>query len=177
VDQPSTHTFFATSFTQGRRPVFLTEPNSQLFLKTLFVLREEGRFSLHEFVVMPDHFHVLLTPNAPLSLAQAIECIRGKYSTEFMREFDARMEIWERSFTSHRIRNRDDYQKHRRFIYLNPVHAGLAKSPQDYPCCSAHPGFALDSVPEQLRPIAGAAFGGDHRGVYTTPSSSSGSPV
>jgi hypothetical protein len=32
-------------------------------------------------------------------------------------------------------------------------------------------------VPEQLRPIAGAAFGGDHRGVYTTPSSSSGSPV
>jgi putative transposase len=64
MDHNSDHTFFATSFTQARRPVFLTEPNSQLFLETLVVLREEGRFSLHEFVVMPDHVYVLLTPSA-----------------------------------------------------------------------------------------------------------------
>jgi putative transposase len=171
MDHDFTHTFFVTSVTHGRRPVFLTEPNSRLFLTTLFGLREKGHFSLHEFVVMPDHVHFLLTPNAPLSLAQAIELIRGRYSNEFVREFASKMEIWERSFTHHRIRDCDDYEKHRRLIFLNPVHAGLAESPQDYPCCSAYPGFELDAAPKRLTPVAAATFNRNQGTLAGNPSS------
>ena len=71
-----------------------------------------------------------------------------------MKENESRMEIWERSFTNHRIRNWDDYEKHRRYIHLNPVRAGLCQVPQDYPYSSAFPGFPLDAVPQRLKPVA-----------------------
>ena len=37
---------------------------SELFLETLFHYREEKIFLLHEFVVMPDHIHLILTPSS-----------------------------------------------------------------------------------------------------------------
>ncbi len=33
------------------------------------------------------------------------------------------MEIWQRSFTNHRIRDGNDFEKHKRYIHLNPVRA------------------------------------------------------
>ena len=41
---------------------------ARLFLDTLARYRREGRFLLHEFVLMPDHFHLLLTPAHDVSL-------------------------------------------------------------------------------------------------------------
>ena len=56
------------------------------------------------------------------------------------------MEVWEKSFTNHRIRDADDYDTHKNYIHLNPVRAGLAKMPMDYPYSSANPAFILDSA-------------------------------
>jgi putative transposase len=64
------------------------------------------------------------------------------------------MEIWERSFTNHRVRDNGDYEQHRRYIHLNPVRAGFVESPQDYPYSSAHLGFSLDAAPQRLKPVA-----------------------
>ncbi|MGB6677645.1 MAG: hypothetical protein WBE44_13205, partial [Terriglobales bacterium] len=64
------------------------------------------------------------------------------------------MEIWERSFTNHRIRDAFDYEKHRSYIRSNPIRARLVKRPQDYPYSSAYPGFSLDEVPQRLKPVA-----------------------
>jgi hypothetical protein len=69
-----------------------------------------------------------------------------------MKETGSRMEIWEKSFTNHRIRDESDYEKHRSYIHLNPVRAGLVEFPQDYPYSSAHPGFTLDEAPRRLKP-------------------------
>jgi len=35
----------------------------RLFFDTLSRYRQRGAFALHSFVLMPDHFHVLLTPH------------------------------------------------------------------------------------------------------------------
>lgn len=64
-------TFFVTSSTWGRRAIFRAEPLGNLFLATLFNYRRAGKFLLHEFVVMPDHFHVIITPAAAISLERA----------------------------------------------------------------------------------------------------------
>jgi len=64
------------------------------------------------------------------------------------------MEIWERSFTNHRIRDAADYERHRSYIHLNPVRAGLIDLSEDYPYSSAHAGFALDEAPQRLKPVA-----------------------
>jgi hypothetical protein len=60
------------------------------------------------------------------------------------------LEIWQRGFTDRRVRNREEYQSFVEYIHRNPVEAGLAPRPEDYPYCSAHPGFELDPPPAYL---------------------------
>ena len=146
--------FFITTVTAQRKPLFRYERSAKLFLDTLFGYRDRGIFQLHEFVVMPDHVHFILAPKLTTSLERAMQFIKGGYSHRYMKETGSRTEIWERSFTNHRIRDGDDYDQHRRYIHLNPVRAGLCQVPQDYPYSSTWPGFSLDAAPQRLKPVA-----------------------
>jgi len=154
MDNPANRTFFDTTVTWERRPLFRSERAASLFLETLFAYRDRGIFQLYEFVLMPNHIHLLLAPKPAIALERTMQFIKGGYSHRFRKETGSRLEIWERSFTNHRIRDWDDYQEHRRYIRLNPVRAGLAEFPHDYPYSSAHPGFLLDVAPQRLKPVA-----------------------
>ena len=122
--------FFVTTVTAQRRPLFQDDHAVRLFLNTLFAYRDRNIFQLYEFVAMPDHVHLILLPRYTVSLERAMQFIKGGYSHRYMKETGSKIEIWERSFTNHRIRDGDDYEKHRRYIHLNPVRAGLANFPR-----------------------------------------------
>ena len=109
----------------------------------LYENRKLGRFQLHEFVLMPDHFHLILTPAPDKSLERALQYIKGGYSFRVKRELAYKGLPWEQGFTNHRIRDFDDYQHHRDYIHHSPVEARLVKTPEDYPYSSAHPGRAF----------------------------------
>jgi putative transposase len=154
MDFPSDRTFFVTSVTAQRTSIFQSDRTAKLFLDTLFQYREREIFLLHEFVLMPDHIHLLLTPKPTLSVERAMQFIKGGFSHRFMKETGSRIEIWERSFTNHRIRDDRDYEQHCRYIHMNPVLSKLAELPEGFPYSSAHPGFILDGVPQRLKPVA-----------------------
>jgi putative transposase len=147
VDNFANRMFFVTSLTWGRRSLFQSERAARILIDTVFNYRERGIFQLYEFVIMPDHIHLLLAPNSTVALERAMQFIKGGYSHRFMKETGSRMEIWQRSFTNHRIRDDADFEKHRRYIHMNPVRAGLVEFPKGYPYSSAHPGFAVDEAP------------------------------
>jgi REP element-mobilizing transposase RayT len=86
MDDFSDRTFFVTSVTWERRPIFRTERTSKLFLETLFDYRDRGFFQLYEFVVMPDHIHLMLAPKATLALERVMQFIKGGYSHRFGKE-------------------------------------------------------------------------------------------
>jgi len=149
-------TYFVTFSTWRRSRLFMVEPYVRLFLKTLYGYRRQGKFRLHAFVLMPEHVHLLLTPATDITLERAVQLIKGGYSRGFGLQF-GRKEIWQRGFTDHRIRNGEDFEKHRDYIHQNPVERGLVKSASEYRYCSAFPGFKLDeqtSVAEAERPLA-----------------------
>lgn len=58
---PGPSYFVKTKCWQGRSSFQVVEI-ADLKLKTLFEYRERGAYLLHEFVSMPDHIHLLLTP-------------------------------------------------------------------------------------------------------------------
>ena len=119
------------------------ESHVRLFLKTLYGYRRQGRFQLHAFVLMPEHVHLLLTPANGVTLERAIQFIKGGYSYAFGREFGGQ-EIWQRGFTDHRIRDAEDFDRHRDYIHQNPVKRRLVESAMEYRYCSAYPGFKVD---------------------------------
>jgi putative transposase len=68
-----------TFSTWERRRLFVVEAYVRLFLKTLCGYRKQARFELHQFVVMPEHVHLLLTPNPEVTLERAIQFVKGGY--------------------------------------------------------------------------------------------------
>ena len=136
-------TYFVTFLTWQRRRLFVVDNYTRLFLKTLYGNRRQGKFQLHAFVLMPEHVHLLLTPANDLTLERAIQLIKGGYSHAFGVEF-GRKEVWQRGFTDHRIRDAEDFERHRVYIHQNAVERGLVERAEEYRLCSAYPGFKLD---------------------------------
>jgi len=141
--------YFVTSQTGEKRLLFRNERWAVLFLDCLYHYRSSA-YLLHEFVLMPDHFHLLITPTT--SLEKTVQYIKGGFSYRAKKELNTNLEVWQRGFSDHRIRDAFDYQKHVAYIYDNPVRKHLSSTPQDYQYSSAHPGFVLDALPQGLKP-------------------------
>jgi len=139
-------TYFVTSITWQRRSLFVAEPMARLFLQTLYSYRRQGKFQLHAFVLMPEHFHLLLTPSET-TLERAMQFIKGGFSHAVRERLGSTMEIWERGFTDHRIRDAEDFEHHQMYIHRNPVERKLVVQPFEFRYCSAFPGFKLDPWP------------------------------
>ena len=147
----NTQTYFVTSDRWERRALFLSEPWARLFFKTLLLHRGQS-FLLHEFVLMPDHFHLLITPS--IALERAVQFIKGGFSYQAKKELGSSMQIWRRGFADHRIRDAEDYDKHLHYIHLNPVKKRLCINPAEYRYSSAYPGWKLGPIPQGLKPTA-----------------------
>jgi putative transposase len=100
---------------------------------------------------MPDHIHVLLTPNT--SLEKAVQFIKGGFSYRAKQELDSNLEVWQKGFSDHRIRDASDYRLHQIYVQQNPVRKHLCEVAGEYPYSSGCVGFELDPVPQGLKPI------------------------
>jgi len=141
--------YFITASTFQRCPLFGKEPMAWLFVEVLLHYRDKKNYLLHEFVLMPDHFHPLLSPT--ISLERSLQLIKGGFSFRAKRELGHTGEIWQPSYYDRRVRSVEDYCNFKYYIRRNPVERGLAETPERFPCSSAHPGFALDDIPERLK--------------------------
>jgi putative transposase len=155
-------TYFVTSETAERRMFFGNERWAKLFLEVLFHYRANG-YLLHEFVIMPEHFHATITPKA--SLEKAVQFIKGGFSFRAKKQLEDNGEIWQRGFSDHRIRDMRDYETHKRYIHQNPVKRRLVFEAKAYPYSSAAGTFDLDPVPQWLKPLSLGAIDGTAKAV------------
>ena len=144
-------TFFVTAICYQRQLIFRNNERAALILDVLQQCRAQGRFLLHEFVVMPDHLHILVTPAPDVSLEKAVQFLKGGFSFRVKKELGYRWDVWQQSFTEHRIKDAADYAHHREYIHMNPVRAGLVRTAEEYPYSSASIADA-DPCPPGLKP-------------------------
>lgn len=137
----SQRTFFVTTSTDGKRPLLQTERVATLLIEVLFHYRDRGEYKLHDFVIMKNHFHALVTVAANSSIERAMQMIKGGFSYRAQKELGIKRTIWQRGFSEDRVTNREEFLAFRKYIYENPVHAGMVKCAEEYPYSSAHPKF------------------------------------
>jgi putative transposase len=140
-------TYFVTFSTWQRRRLFVVENYVRLFLKTLYRYRREGRFQIHAFVVMPEHVHLLISPVDNITIERSVQLVKGSYSHALGEILGRNREIWQRGFTDHRIRDREDFVNHENYVHQNPVERKIVNDSSEYRYCSAFPGYKLDSWP------------------------------
>ena len=126
-------TYFVTSATFNRRRLFQIAANAELFLETLQHYRHEGHYKLHSFVVMPEHIHLLLSPQG-VALERVMALIKGGFSYRLR----SKLPVWQRGYTDHRVRDHDEFRMRRQYIHENPVRARMVALPELYPYSSAY---------------------------------------
>jgi len=142
--------YFITASTFQKQNILQTDSMAGLFVDVLLHYRQKQQYLLHEFAVMPDHVHLLITPQQ--SLESAMQLIKGGFSFRAKRELGFRHEIWQPSFYDRRVRDAEEYFAFREYIRQNPLKRGLARKGEDYRYSSAWPGFVLDEAPQRLKP-------------------------
>lgn len=78
---------------------------------------------VESYVIMPNHIHLLLRvrsdefgrPMVAPTMQRVVKQLKGYISKRIGES------IWQKSFHDHIIRNREDYEKHIRYIYENPI--------------------------------------------------------
>jgi putative transposase len=145
-------TYFVTASAFEKQSLLQSTRMAELLTDVLFHYQQQGRYRLHEYVVMPDHFHLLITPVSPATLERAVQFIKGGFSYRARKELGFATEIWQTSFYDHRVRDANEYARFRHYIHVNPVRRGLAPVPEKFPYSSAL--LTLDEVPQWLKPAA-----------------------
>ena len=140
--------YFITASTFQKRNLLQSDRMAGLFVEVLLHYRRQQKYLLHEFVVMPDHFHLLITPSD--SLERAMQLIKGGFSFRAKKELAFMHEIWQPSFYDRRVRNAEEYFGFREYIWQNPVKRGLAARPEEYRYSSAWPGMEMDPAPQKF---------------------------
>ncbi len=140
------HTYFVTSVTAQRRRLFQVDRNAKLLQNTLLDYRNQHRFLLHAFVVMPDHFHAIITPAPDVSLEKAMQYIKGGFSFRLK----SRLDVWMRSFNQTQILSEEKFRAAVLYIEQNPIRRGLAQTAAEYAYSSAT-AEAFDPMPAHLR--------------------------
>jgi putative transposase len=144
-------TYFISSNAVGQRALFQTTDMAELLIDTILRYRDQSRYLLHDFVVMPKHLHLIISPTE--TLERAMQLIKGGFSFRAKKELHRNFEIWQQSFTDHRVRDYEDYLRCKEYEIMNPVRKGLCSAPQDYPYSSADGKYQLDPLPQRLKPL------------------------
>jgi len=145
-------TFFITSSINAKRNLLQSDRSAGLFVRVLYDYRSQQRFRLHEFVVMPDHFHALLTVECDLTIERAVQFIKGGFAFRAGRELGFRAPVWQKGFSEVRILDLEAFLRTAEYIRNNPVAKHLVGEAAQYLYSSAQAGLELDPPPLGLKP-------------------------
>jgi len=146
-------TYFVTAGTYLKKHLLQSDRMAGLFCQALFRYRDAQKFQLHAFVVMPNHFHLILTVPEGATLERTMQFVKGGFSYQAGKLFAVRYEIWQKSFLDRRVRSVAEFEKYRDYIHHNPVRAGLVQSANEYRFSSLSPEFRMDELPQRLKPV------------------------
>jgi putative transposase len=140
-----TRTYLVTAVTAQRRSLFQVTATAELLEQTILDYRGQEKFLLHAFVIMPDHFHALITPAPDVSLEKALQFIKGGFSFRLKSKLD----VWMRSFNESQIVSEEKFINCVRYIEENPVRRRIVATPNEYRFSSVSCGL-LDPMPSHF---------------------------
>ena len=158
--------YHVTSRGNERKLVFQSARDRERYLSYLESAHERYGAVIHTYCLMGNHYHLLLeTPRGNLS--QIIHHINGAYTTYFNIKRDRSGHLFQGRFKGILV-DKDAYCKElSRYIHLNPVRAGMVKTPAEYPWSSYRCFIGKDKKPEWLTTeLVLGDFGGEGRKGY-----------
>ena len=95
-----------------------------------------GHYTLHAFVIMPNHVHLLASPLVPLpQMMKSLKSITAKRANALLRLTGN--PFWQEESYDHLVRDDREFERIQSYIENNPVRAGLVSSADQFLWSSA----------------------------------------
>jgi len=130
--------YLITAVTWRRRPLFASLAAGRVVALALGHQHERGNVRSHAFVVMPDHVHWLVTLGERLPLSEVVRMVKSWTGMRINRmNGTAGGRVWQGGFHDRALRRDEDLCAAARYVFANPLRAGLVRSVGDYPLWDA----------------------------------------
>jgi REP element-mobilizing transposase RayT len=120
--------YFVTFNTYRRRKLLAEKQVHGQFVKFSKTGALRG-IAIGRYVIMPDHIHLFVRGSHDFLLTQWIRLLKRSLSETIVDQAPH----WQKGFFDHLIRHSESYAEKWSYVEQNPVRAGLATTPEDWP--------------------------------------------
>lgn len=158
--------YYVTSVTYQRKEIFAQVLPARFLLIVIAYHKYIFEFNLFGYVVMPDHFHILIQPSERYGLPKIMQGIKGNFARKYnewyrfnhipgitstgSRHLSADYKykkgnkgilykpVWQEGYYETVMRTEKDIINRLNYLHNNPVRKGLVKNPDQYEFSSYH---------------------------------------
>ncbi|MEE9397665.1 MAG: transposase [Methylococcales bacterium] len=116
----------------NRAPIFAQDEDYHFYLKCLRDAIKRNNLSIHAYVLMTNHVHLLASPKTENSISKTMQSVGRRYVQYFNYTYNRTGTLWEGRYKATVISSDQYLLTCMRYIELNPIRAGMATHPRDY---------------------------------------------
>jgi putative transposase len=116
----------------NRTVTFRKSSDYEMFLLFLRLATARYRLQVHAYALMPNHFHLMVTPECPEQLSRAMQSLGRRYVRFFNDRYQRTGTLWEGRYRSALISNERYWLACMRYVEMNPVRGGIVATPERY---------------------------------------------
>jgi len=120
LDLPG-QTYYLTCCIDGRRPLLRPAALAESLVSLYAGQRDKGSIALHGYIVMPDHYHVLLTLRGDSSISGVVRAVHSLFARHCRATTHTRGRIWQTRFYDRIVRGESDWREKLNYLHDNPV--------------------------------------------------------
>ena len=135
----------------NKQSIFHDKSDRLTFIEALCTYSQKFSVSIHAYVLMTNHIHLLATPHVESGASKMMHSLGTKYCRFFNYKYERTGSLWEGRFKSFNVLDESYLLTLYRYIELNPVRSNLVSSPELYPW-SSHRNTALGVNSQLLTP-------------------------
>ena len=125
------YAYFITVVTHQRNPILIE--NIELLRESFRASKRKYQYSIDAIVILPDHFHMIITPQVATDYPKIIRALKYHFSKHLAAQYYIHLTqshsrnkrgskpIWQKRYYEHTIRNEKDYHEKLTYMYHNPV--------------------------------------------------------
>jgi putative transposase len=114
------------------QPVFQRPADYQLMLDLLLEYARKFEVAVHAYVLLPNHYHLLLTPQTVTGLPQMLQAVGRRYVRYFNDQQSRSGTLWDGRYRCTVLQPDLFLLPCMAYMDLNPVRAGLVTAASDY---------------------------------------------
>jgi len=116
----------------NRQAIFFDDADYKAYLNWLKVAADKYSCKIHSYILMTNHVHLLVTPETSDGLSRLFQYVGRFYVSYINKTYGRTGTLWEGRYKANIVEEARYLLNCSRYIELNPVRAGMVKSPEKY---------------------------------------------